>query len=101
LPSSIEDAQPVTVALPPVVYRFEQGHRLLLTVASSDQAYATPDEPAIYTIALDDSATTIALPTITGEPIPDPEVVWRYVLAVVAGAIALGILTALVIARLR
>ena len=43
-----------TVTLPAIVHRFEAGHRLRITVATSDQAYATPIEPAVYTVGLAD-----------------------------------------------
>jgi ABC-2 type transport system ATP-binding protein len=85
LPASIEEAQPVTVSLPAIVYRFEAGHLLRLTVSTSDQAYTTPVEPAVYTIALADAAgpgstSTITLPRVEGTPITNPDVIWRYVL---------------------
>jgi ABC-2 type transport system ATP-binding protein len=101
LPASIQDAVPVTVALPPVVYRFEQGHRVVVTIASSDQAYATPQTPILYTVGLDGDTGAITLPTVAGKPIPDPEVIWRYALVAVVVLVAVGIVTALVLARLR
>jgi ABC-type multidrug transport system, ATPase component len=102
LPPSIEDAEPVTVTLPAIVYRFEQGHRLRLVVATADQAYAGPNDPAVYTVALADGASgQVQLPTLVGEPITDPDVIWRYLLAGLAAVIALGLLTTLVVARLR
>ncbi len=42
LGTTIDTASPVTVTLPAIVHRFEAGHRLRITVATSDQAYATP-----------------------------------------------------------
>ncbi|HEX5994851.1 MAG TPA: alpha/beta fold hydrolase [Jiangellales bacterium] len=101
LPASIDDAAPVTVSLPAIVYRFEEGHRLRLVVATADQAYASPNDPAVYAVALGGVAGTVTLPTLVGEPITDPDVVWRYVLAGVVAAVVLGILTALIVARLR
>ncbi len=101
LPTDIDDATPVTVALPAIVYRFEAGHRLLLTVATADQAYAGPNEPAVYIVALDGGRATVTLPALPGTPITDPDVVWRYLLAAVVAFLAVGILTALVVARRR
>lgn len=101
LPPSIEDAEPMTVTLPAIVYRFEQGHRLRVVVATADQAYAGPTEPAVYTVALEGASGQLELPTLAGEPLTDPDVIWRYLLAGVVGAIILGLGTALVVARLR
>jgi ABC-2 type transport system ATP-binding protein len=101
LPPSIEDAEPVTVTLPAIVYRFEQGHRLRLVVATADQAYAGPIDPVVYTVALDGPSGQLRLPTLVGQPLTDPDVIWRYLLVAVVAAIALGLATALVVARLR
>jgi ABC-2 type transport system ATP-binding protein len=101
LPATIDEAQPVTVTLPTIVYRFEAGHRLGLTLATADQAYATPVEPTVYTVALPAAGTAITLPQVTGAPITNPEVIWRYVLAALAAVVALGIIAAVIVARLR
>jgi len=107
LPASIDEAAPVSVTLPGIVYRFEAGHRLMLTLATSDQAFTTPAEPAVYTVALAQlgpggvSGAALTLPSVTGTPITDPEVYWRYVLVGVAVAVALGILAAWLVARIR
>jgi ABC-2 type transport system ATP-binding protein len=101
LPTTINQAQPVTVTLPGIVYRFEAGHRLRVTVSTSDQAYTTPVQPAVYTIALPATGTAVVLPQLTGSPIANPEVIWRYVLVGVVVFIALGIVAALVVARMR
>jgi ABC-2 type transport system ATP-binding protein len=42
----------VRVALPGIVRRFDTGHRLRLVLASTDQAYAGPADPAAYRISL-------------------------------------------------
>ncbi|HLL69346.1 MAG TPA: alpha/beta fold hydrolase [Micromonosporaceae bacterium] len=98
LPTSIEAAQPVTVTLPGIVRRIEPGHRLSVTIATSDQAYATPAEPAVYTVALDGP---VSVPSVGGEPIANPNVIWRYVLAALLAAIAFGLAIALLVARRR
>ncbi len=100
LPATIEEAMPVTVTLPGIVRRFEVGHRLRVTVATSDQAYRTPVQPAVYTVAIPAGAS-VSLPQLTGSPIANPEVIWRYALAGVVALIALGIATTLVVARIR
>ena len=88
LPANIADAQPVTVTLPGIVHRFEAGHRLRITVATSDQALRHPADPAVYTVARRRPAVT--LPTVAGTPIANPNVIWRYVLAALVAPIALG-----------
>lgn len=98
LPAEIADAEPVTVTLPAIARRIEAGHTLRVTVATTDQAYATPREPAVYTVAVDGPVT---VPTVAGEPIPSPELVWRWVLAGLLAALAAGLATAVVIARRR
>jgi ABC-2 type transport system ATP-binding protein len=100
LPANIGEATPVTVTLPGIVYRFEAGHRLRITVATSDQAFSTPLQPTVYTVALP-AGDAVSLPQLTGTPIVNPEFIWRYVLAGVVAAIALGIIAAVVIARIR
>ncbi|MBO0870928.1 MAG: ATP-binding cassette domain-containing protein, partial [Micromonosporaceae bacterium] len=103
LPASIEQATPVTVTLPAIVHRFEAGHLLRITIATSDQGYATPAQPALYTVALGDPATanTVALPTVRSEPIATPNVIWRWVLVALGVLIALGIATAVLVGRRR
>jgi ABC-2 type transport system ATP-binding protein len=102
LPASIDQAQPVTVQLPSIVYRFEAGDQIRLTVASSDQAYATPPVPTVYTVALDGPGSTVlTLPQLVGTPLPNADIVWRYALAALVAAIVVGLVVVLVIARRR
>jgi ABC-2 type transport system ATP-binding protein len=101
LPDSIDKATPVTVTLPGIVHRFEAGHRLRLTVATSDQAFATPNEPAVYTVGLPGGRTAITLPQVPVSPIANPEVIWRYVLAGIVAAVVIGVAVLLVLARVR
>ena len=42
----------VTVALPPVSHQVPVEHRLQLVVSTTDQAYALPDQAAVYQVAL-------------------------------------------------
>jgi ABC-2 type transport system ATP-binding protein len=97
-PIRVTGADPVTVTLPPIVYRFQAGHRLRITVATSDQGYATPADPAVYTVSVDPAVT---LPSIPGTPIANPNLVWRYVLYGLLVVLAIGLATALVVARRR
>ena len=41
-----------TVTLPGIVHRFEAGHTMRLVVSSTDQAFALPAEPAVYSVGL-------------------------------------------------
>lgn len=47
-----EDGRAVTVRLPAVDHDFEAGHRMRLVVAATDMGYASPAEPATYTVSL-------------------------------------------------
>jgi ABC-2 type transport system ATP-binding protein len=99
LPGTVEQAAPVSVRLPAIVHRFEPGHRFRLVVATSDQAYATPAAPALYTVALD--GTGLTLPTVDGRPIASPEAVWRWVLAGLVAAVATAAVVVVLVARRR
>lgn len=97
LPTDIAQASPVTVTLPAIVHRVEAGHRLRITVATADQGYATPVEPVVYTVALDEGdSATVSLPIVPGDPIATSARVWRWVLfgliVVIATAVPLAIL---------
>ncbi|MEH1165647.1 alpha/beta fold hydrolase [Micromonospora sp. CPCC 205539] len=98
LPQRVQDARPVTVTLPGIVRRVEAGHRLRLVVASADQAYTTPAQPTVYTVAVDGA---VSLPTVNGEPIPTAATVWRWVLAGLLAAIAIGLVVVVAVVRRR
>ncbi|HEX5598587.1 MAG TPA: alpha/beta fold hydrolase [Micromonosporaceae bacterium] len=99
LPAEIDAAAPVTVTLPAIVHRIEAGHHLRVTVATADQGYAGPVEPAVYTIALGDES--VALPTVSGEPIATAAALWRWLLAGLLAAIAIGLLVVVLVVRRR
>ncbi|SCL14293.1 ABC-2 type transport system ATP-binding protein [Micromonospora rhizosphaerae] len=99
LPKTIDAAQPVAVTLPAIVRRIEAGHRLRVVVATSDQAYATPAEPTVYTVA--PGSGPVTLPTVDAEPIPTAATVWRWVLAGLLAAIAVGLVAVVLVARRR
>ncbi|MER5701193.1 alpha/beta fold hydrolase [Micromonospora sp. NPDC002296] len=99
LPTEVGAATPVTVTLPAIVRRIEAGHRLRITVATTDQAYTTPVAPTVYTVAAGDGP--VVLPTVAGEPIPTTAVVWRWVLAGLLAAIAVGLVAVVLLARRR
>jgi ABC-2 type transport system ATP-binding protein len=97
LPADIAQAQPVTVTLPAIVRQIETGHRVRVTVATSDQAFLTPAAPAVYTVAVEPALT---LPTLTGTPIADPGGLWWLALAGVVGVILVGLLVLLLVRRI-
>ncbi|MEU5563842.1 alpha/beta fold hydrolase [Micromonospora musae] len=99
LPQRLADARPVTVTLPAIVRRFESGHRLRVVVATSDQAYASPAEPVVYTVAAGDAP--VALPAVAGEPIPTAAAVWRWVLVGLLAAIVVGLVVVVAVVRRR
>ncbi|WP_433283586.1 alpha/beta fold hydrolase [Micromonospora sp. CA-244673] len=99
LPRTVEESRPVTVTLPAIVRRVEAGHRLRVVVATSDQAYATPAEPAVHTVTLGDGP--LVLPTVDATPIPTTATVWRWVLAGLLAAIAVGLVVVVLVARRR
>ncbi|MEV7179952.1 alpha/beta fold hydrolase [Kitasatospora sp. NPDC093679] len=80
----------VQIALPAVDHSFPAGHRLRLVLASTDLAYASPAQPATYTVS---AAGPLTLPTVAGlhtEAAPLPARVW--VLPLLAVAVAAGLL---------
>ncbi|MDI9896708.1 alpha/beta fold hydrolase [Rhodococcus sp. IEGM 1381] len=88
------DPVDVTVALPGISYAVQQGHRLELSISTTDQAYAVPLEPAQFSVAMTDN--TIALPTVPAEESANstvpvaPLIGIGVVLLAVAGAIVAG-----------
>jgi ABC-2 type transport system ATP-binding protein len=91
LPTSVEQAEQRTIRLPAIVRRIEAGHTVRVVVATTDQAFLSPVEPATYTVEV---ASALELPTAVGTPIANPQTIWRYVLAglVVAIVVALAVL---------
>jgi ABC-2 type transport system ATP-binding protein len=98
LPASNDAARPVTVTLPGIVRRIDAGHTVRVVVATSDQAFLTPSQPATYTVAVEPAVT---LPTVVGTPIANPQVIWRYVLAGLLGVILVGLLVVVLLTRRR
>ncbi|MEO9137950.1 MAG: ATP-binding cassette domain-containing protein [Jatrophihabitans sp.] len=90
----------IEVRLPSVVQKVLVGHRLVLSVSSTDFAYAGPQDARAYTISVPDDATAVSIPTATGTAISGgAPFAWLIVGIVVALAVAL--LIALVLYRRR
>ncbi|MEU1666445.1 alpha/beta fold hydrolase [Streptomyces sparsogenes] len=86
-----ERGRTVEVRLPAVDHEVEAGHRLRLVLAATDLGYASPVEPATYTVALADGALTVpTAPGVRTQPAPLPAWVWG--LPLVAAVVALGLL---------
>jgi ABC-2 type transport system ATP-binding protein len=98
LPASIANGRPVTVTLPAVAHEFQAGHRVRVTVASSDRAYATPAAPTVYTVAVN---PRVGLPAVSSRPIATPTGVWWWVLGVLAALVAAGVTVAIWLGRRR
>ncbi|WP_051114024.1 CocE/NonD family hydrolase [Actinopolymorpha alba] len=88
LPASIDQARPVTVTLPAIVHRFPAGHRLRVTLATADQAYAGPEAPQVYVAGL--AGNTVRLPQVAASAAGDPTGPWLAILAGVVTALILG-----------
>ncbi|MGW0230023.1 alpha/beta fold hydrolase [Actinopolymorpha singaporensis] len=100
LPGSIEEARPVPVTLPGIVHRFPAGHRLRVTLATTDQAYAGPAQPQVYTVGLA-AGTGVKLPQVTAFTATDPTGPWVVLLGAVVVALAVVLPTAWWAARRR
>jgi ABC-2 type transport system ATP-binding protein len=98
LTRDLTTATPVTVTLPAIVRQIEAGHRIRIVVASSDQGFLTPARPATYTVAVD---STVALPTVVGTPIANPDTLWWYVLGALIAALALALAVVLIVRHRR
>ena len=98
LPRDITTAQPVAVTLPAIVRQIAAGHRVRITVATSDQAFLTPAAPTVYTVA---AAGRVTLPTVKGTPIANPETIWVYVLGGLIVVLLAGLVVVLAVGRRR
>jgi ABC-2 type transport system ATP-binding protein len=91
----------ITVRLPSVVRNVQAGHRLVLTLSSTDFAYAMPQRARTYTVALAGGTAPITIPTASGHPInAGHPVAWLIVGAAVCLAVAMAVGFVLVRRRL-
>ena len=89
----------VTVRLPAVVRQVESGHRLALTVSTTDFGYSAPRTARSYTIALAGGAAPVTIPIGSGTPIAAGHpVAWLIVGGLVA-VLILGSVAFVVIRR--
>ena len=98
LAPTLAQATPVTIHLAPIVHQFGAGDRLVVVVATSDEAYLGPSQAATYAVGLQGGLT---VPTILGQPLATQSPVWPLILlAVVVAMLALGV-AALILGRRR
>ncbi|MGW6913188.1 alpha/beta fold hydrolase [Kitasatospora sp. NPDC054939] len=86
------EGRTVTVALPAVDHTFPAGHRLRLVLASTDLGYASPAEPADYTVAVAGPVTLPTVDALVTEAAPLPARTW--LLPLLGLAVAAGLLLA-------
>ncbi|MEQ7125020.1 alpha/beta fold hydrolase [Actinopolymorpha sp. B11F2] len=91
LPATLDAARPVKVTLPGLVHRFRAGHRIRVTLATSDQAYAGPVEPQTYVAGL--AGNSIRLPQVVAQGAERTVMPW---LAAAGGLAATLLVAALV-----
>ncbi|QKV96778.1 alpha/beta fold hydrolase [Streptomyces sp. NA02950] len=75
--SHATDGRTVTLRLPAIDHEVIAGHRLRLVLSSTDLGYASPAEPATYTVALADRGLTVpTAPGVHTQPAPLPWWAW-------------------------
>jgi ABC-2 type transport system ATP-binding protein len=89
---SADPAQPtrVPITLPAIVHRFESGHTLRVVVSTTDQAFAMPTQPAVYSVGPAGAGVALAVPEVGGRTQTDAGASrWWVLLGVL---VALGLL---------
>ncbi|MFF1438455.1 CocE/NonD family hydrolase [Streptomyces sp. NPDC058295] len=84
-----EAGKDVTITLPAIDHKVEEGHRLRLVLASTDLGYASPMTPATYTVSVKGDLKVPTAPAVTTAAAPLPSWVWWLPLAGAAIALAL------------
>ncbi|MGW1268935.1 alpha/beta fold hydrolase [Streptomyces sp. NPDC002491] len=79
----------VTITLPAIDHKVEEGHRLRLVLASTDLGYASPTAPATYTVSLKSDLSVPTAPAVTTAAAPLPSWVWWLPLTGAGVALAL------------
>ena len=94
------DPTEVAVTLPGIVHRFETGHRMRVVVSSTDQAFALPAEPAVYSVGLAGQDAEVSVPEVGGRTQAESgSSRWWVLLGVLVGLALLGWLAALLWGR--
>lgn len=101
----------VAITLPGIVHRFEAGHTMRVVVSSTDQAYALPDEAAVYSVGLPAAGTGDGIgagETVLAAPVVDGRsestggsLKWWVLLGAVVGLGLLGWAAARLLGRRR
>ncbi|MCI0386682.1 alpha/beta fold hydrolase [Streptomyces sp. CNQ085] len=68
------EGRDVEVRLPAIDHRFEAGHRMRVVFSATDLAYASPAEPAAYTVSL--AGDGLSVPTVPGLAAPAAGTPW-------------------------
>ncbi|MER5256148.1 alpha/beta fold hydrolase [Streptomyces sp. NPDC002855] len=66
----------VTITLPAVDHEVQKGHRLRLVLASTDLGYASPAQPATYTVSVQGGLSVPTAPGVKTAATPLPAWVW-------------------------
>jgi ABC-2 type transport system ATP-binding protein len=91
----------VTVRLPSIVRNVEAGHRLVLTLGTTDFGYAVPHDARVYRISLAHDVATVTVPTASGTPVNAGHPgAWLIVGAAIFVAIGLAVAAVLIRRRL-
>jgi ABC-2 type transport system ATP-binding protein len=81
----------VTVTLPGIVRPIESAHRIEVAIASTDQAYALPTQPAAFMVSLVDP--TIQVPVVPGSRSTNPLPMFPLIgIIVVVGLCVIGVI---------
>ncbi|MFF2697908.1 alpha/beta fold hydrolase [Streptomyces cyaneofuscatus] len=62
--TSDQQGKPIELALPAVDHEFDAGHRMRLVFSATDLGYASPAEPATYTVTADGPLTVPTAPAV-------------------------------------
>jgi len=89
----------IDVELPAIVTDVAPGDRLIVTVGTTDQAYRMPDVPAVYTIALADSA--VAIPQVAMATSTQGLQLWAWPLMALGVCVAVALIVWLLRLRLK
>ncbi|WP_329037391.1 alpha/beta fold hydrolase [Streptomyces sp. NBC_00178] len=84
-----QQGRPVELTLPAVDHEVDAGHRLRLVLSATDLGYASPAEPATYTVSLDGPLTVPTAPAVKTAAAVLPWWTWGLPAAAVVIAAAL------------